>query len=107
MTSLPTGARSPTGDDHPGIVEFEDRVDERTWTEPAEAVPQTIAWAEGPDGWVPVARVVSDGAAGRLEITRFGIDGGFLDVTVQAPPRSETRTEPTPVPEPVEQPHDR
>ena len=82
------GASSPTGAPHPGTIEFEDHVDGRTWTEAAEAAPQSIAWAEDGSGrWVPVTRIVTDGAPGRREIKRFGADGSLLDVTVQSPPR--------------------
>jgi hypothetical protein len=110
MTDDPTapasGATSPAGDPHPGQVEFVDRVEDRSWTEPAGDVPQGIAWAEvEPGRWVPVARVVSDGAPGRLEITRFDAAGDLVDVTVQRPSRPPPADdEPTPMPTPTPTP---
>lgn len=81
------GDRSPTGEAHPGAVEFVDRVDDRRWTKAAADVRPRIAWVETEPGrWTAVTRIETTGEAGRLEITRFGADGAFLDVTVQSPP---------------------
>ena len=80
------GATSPTGEAHPGAIEFEDHVDGRTWTEPADDAPQSIAWVEDEDGrWTPVTRIVTDGSPGAREIKRFGPGGSLLDVTMQRP----------------------
>jgi hypothetical protein len=82
-----TGVESPSGERHPGRIEFEDRVEGRTWTESPAKLTQTMAWAEvDSDRWLPVVRIVTDGVPGRLEIKRFGPDGGLLDVTAQRPP---------------------
>jgi hypothetical protein len=83
-----SGASSPTGQAHPGVIEFEDHVEGRTWTERADATPQRIAWVEEELGqWAPVTRIVTEGSPGRLEIKRFGSDGSLLDVTMQRPGR--------------------
>ena len=93
----PTGATSPTGDAHPGAVAFEDESDGRSWTEDAAGLPQTIAWAEAEDGgWAPVTRVVRSGP----EVTRYGEDGGVLDITVQRPPPRPPAPPTDPVPQP-------
>jgi hypothetical protein len=82
-----SGAVSPSGDRHPGPIEFQDRVDGRTWKEDPDTLPQTMSWAElEPGRWVAVTRIVTDGVPGRLEIKRFASDGTLLDVTVQRPP---------------------
>jgi hypothetical protein len=82
-----TGAESPSGERHPGEIKFEDRGENRTWTEHPEALTQTMAWAEvEPHRWLPVVHIVSEGVPGSLEIKRFGPNGVLLDVTVQRPP---------------------
>jgi hypothetical protein len=83
-----TGATSPSGDPHPGDVEFDDQIEGRTWRQRPEELPQSIAWVEvEPGRWAAVTRVVTAGAPSHLEITRFGSGGVFLDVTVQRPSR--------------------
>jgi hypothetical protein len=73
--SAVTGAVSPAGDRHPGRILQVDKVDGRTWTDDAAAVPQSIAWVERNGKWIPVIKIVVTGDAERREITRFGPKG--------------------------------
>lgn len=82
-----TGASSPAGDKHPGEIVNEDKVNGRTWTERADAVPQSIAWVERESKWVPVTRIVVVGDSQKREITRFGPAGEVLEhILMSAPP---------------------
>ena len=84
-----TGSVSPSGDRHPGRIVQEDRVDGKTWTDGADAVPQSIAWAQQKGRWVPVVRIVVTGSARSREITRYGPTGEVLDRTMMtAPPEA-------------------
>lgn len=80
------GAVSPSGERHPGEIVNDDKVEKRVWTERAEDVPQSIAWVRSKGKWVPVVRIEITGSAERIEITKFGPDGRFLETTMQAPP---------------------
>jgi hypothetical protein len=79
--SAANGARSPSGDKHPGQIEYDDRVDGRIWTQSAAEVPVTIAWVEVDARWQPVVRIQIDGAGDQREITKFGPDHALLEVT--------------------------
>lgn len=98
----PSGAVSPSGERHPGEVEFDDQVEGRHWREPAGDLSQTMAWGEvEPGRWVAITRIQTSGAPGRLEITRFDADGRLVDVTVQRPSRPPAQgadAGPTPTP---------
>jgi len=76
-----TGAVSPTGERHPGQIEYDDRVEERTWTQAASEVPTGIAWVEVGDAWKPVVRIEIRGAGDAREIAKFGPDHALLEVT--------------------------
>jgi hypothetical protein len=65
---------------HPGTIEFVDgATGEVTRTEPAEEVPETIAFADGK----PVTRIVVLESGDRREIRSYGADGEFLSATYQ------------------------
>jgi hypothetical protein len=76
-----SGATSPAGDKHPGKILYEDLVEKRTWTRSAEEVPPSIAWVKDVKGWRPVVKIRITGAGNRREITKYGRDGMFLEVT--------------------------
>jgi hypothetical protein len=102
------GAISPAGDPHPGQIEYDDRVEDRVWTQSAVEVPQTIAWVKVGDRWRPVVRFEIVGAGERREITSFGPNREFLERTTArlsappagAPPAGEPEPVPVPMPSP-------
>ena len=77
------GAVSPAGDQHPGEIVHDDKVDGRTWTRAASEVPVTIAWVEVDTIWEPVVRIEITGTAEQRRITKFGKDGKMLETTIQ------------------------
>ena len=90
-----TGAMSPTGEKHPGVVVQEDRVTQRTENKQAKDLPQFIAWVEQPDGWKAVTRIEITGTPAQRCITKFGADGQMLETTMSAPPpRPQDSSEP-------------
>lgn len=95
------GATSPSGERHPGEIEFDDRVAGRVWREAAADNPPTVAWVDVGGRWVAVTRVEITGVPGQRRITMFGADGTMLESTVQAP-RPTSDEPPTPVPTPSE-----
>lgn len=76
------GATSPTGEQHPGKIVYEDKVAGRVWTEHAEDLPQSVAWAEIDGKWIPVLKIRMTGSASRREITSYGPNDKFLKTTV-------------------------
>lgn len=97
-----SGAVSPAGDKHPGEIQYEDRVEQRTWTKRADEVPQTIAWVKVDAQWKPVVRIEMNGAGSAREITTYGPNGEFLESTMTAPPPPPAApSEPTPTPTPT------
>ena len=97
-----SGEYSPSGDQHPGEISFEDQIDGREWTKPAAEVPQGVAWVQVDGQWRPVLRVVSTGTAEMRSITKYGAGGAFLETTTQAPPPAPPPAprRPSPVPQP-------
>jgi hypothetical protein len=92
-----TAATSPTGEPHPGTIEYIDHVENRTWTRSAAEVPSTIAWVKVNEQWRPVVRIEINGAASQREITKFGAHGEFLETTTaQIGPPPAAPSEPTP-----------
>lgn len=75
-------ALSPAGDRHPGEILFEDKVENRTYSERATDVPVTIAWVKLEARWVPVVNIVITGAGQMREITNFGPNGQILNRTI-------------------------
>ncbi|HSK00168.1 MAG TPA: hypothetical protein VK932_02960 [Kofleriaceae bacterium] len=102
------GAVSPAGDPHPGQIEYDDRVEDRTWTRSAADVPQAIAWVKVGERWRPVVRFEIVGAGDQREITSFGPNHEFLETTTArmsaAPPPSGGDPELVPVPVPTPTP---
>jgi hypothetical protein len=99
-----SGATSPTGENHPGEIVYEDRVEKRTWTRNAADVPPTIAWVEVAERWRPVVRIEIVGAGDQREITKFGPNHEFLESTTArmgTPPPAPSQPEPTPTPTPT------
>lgn len=95
------GATSPAGDPHPGQIEYDDRVEGRTWTRSAAEVSQSMAWVKVGERWRPVVRFEIVGAGDRREITSFGPNHEFLETTMarmSAPPTAPSGGEPEPVP---------
>lgn len=80
------GAASPAGDQHPGEIVHDDKIDGRTWTRAASEVPVTIAWVEVGGIWEPVVRIEITGTAEQRRITKFGKDGKMLESTIQQRP---------------------
>ena len=76
-----TGAVSPTGERHPGQIEYDDRVEDRTWTQAASEVPTSVAWVEVDDVWRPVVRLELRGAGDAREIVKYGADHALLEIT--------------------------
>jgi hypothetical protein len=102
-----SGAKSPSGEPHPGQIVYEDRVEKRTWTRNAAEVPPTIAWVKVAEHWKPVVRIEIDGMGDQREITKFGPDREFLEVTsarMGPPPPAPSEPEPVPVPVPTPAP---
>ena len=85
---MDNGARSPTGEPHPGQIVHDDKVDGRTWTAAAANVPRTIAWVDVNGSWKAVVRIEITGTSEQRRITKFGADGQMLETTIQAPPPS-------------------
>lgn len=78
-----TGATSPTGEPHPGEIVHDDRIEHRTWTVPAAAVPVSIAWVDIGNGqWRPVVRIEVDGSGDMRRISSFGRDRELLETTI-------------------------
>jgi hypothetical protein len=100
--SAGNGAVSPAGDRHPGDIVHDDKVAERQWTARAEDIPQSIAWVRVGDAWRPVIRIEITGSEEQREFTKFGLDGEFLETTVQSPRPRPRQPDPTPplTPEP-------
>jgi hypothetical protein len=101
------GAVSPAGDQHPGEIVHEDKIDGRTWTRAASEVPVTIAWVEVNKVWEPVVRIEITGTAEQRRITKFGKDGKMLESTIQQrrpAPSSRPAPVPTPTPTPKQTP---
>jgi hypothetical protein len=84
--TMDNGARSPTGEAHPGQIVHDDKVDGRTWTAAAADVPRTIAWVDVNGTWKAVVRIEITGTSEQRRITKFGTDGQMLETTIQAPP---------------------
>jgi hypothetical protein len=84
--AMDNGARSPTGEAHPGHIIHDDKVDGRTWTAAAADVPKTIAWVDVNGTWKAVVRIEITGSPEQRRITKFGTDGQMLETTIQAPP---------------------
>lgn len=76
-----TGAVSPTGERHPGQIEYDDRVEDRVWTQAASDVPPTIAWVEIGAVWKPVVRIEIRGTGDAREIAKYGPDHALLEIT--------------------------
>jgi peptide-methionine (S)-S-oxide reductase len=76
-----TGATYPARDKHPGQIVFEDLVEKRTWTDSAAEVPPTIAWVKVAGHWKPVVQIEINGVGDQREITKFGPNHEFLEVT--------------------------
>lgn len=94
-------ATSPDGDKHPGEIVHDDRIQGRTWTQKASAVPQSIAWVQVDGKWKPVVKIQMTGNAERQEITSFGPGGEFLQTTMSSPqPQAGQLPQPDPVPMP-------
>ena len=79
-------ATSPSGDNHPGEILFEDKIEGRQWSKQAAEVPQTIAWVNVNGVWQPVTRIEITGTVQQRRISKFGKDGTLLESTIQAPP---------------------
>lgn len=84
------GSVSPTGEQHPGRIAYEDRTENelepRTWYRRADEVSQTMAWVADQHGhWRPVTKIVMKGNIERLEIVRYGISGEMLDSAIDSP----------------------
>jgi hypothetical protein len=84
--AMNNGARSPTGEPHPGQIVHEDKVDGKKWTRAAAEVPVSIAWVEVDGTWKPVLRIEITGTPDQRRITKFGTGGEMLETTIQAPP---------------------
>ena len=78
-------ATSPTGEKHPGQIEHSDKVDGRTWTQPASKVPSSIAWVAVAGTWKAVTKIEITGSKERRCITKFGADGEMLETTMTSP----------------------
>ena len=98
------GATSPDGEQHPGEIVNDDKVQARTWTQSASEVPQDIAWANVGGTWKAVTRIEVTGTADRREITRFGQGGKWLDRTVMLAPPKPIHQAPVPTPTPTPMP---
>jgi hypothetical protein len=71
---------------HPGEITFVDP-DGSSRVRSAADVPDTIAWAEGPDGQPrPVTRIEASMRGQQRLIRSFGADGALLASTVQQRP---------------------
>ena len=70
---------------HPGQITFVEP-DGSEQIKPAAAVPESIRWATVDGARVPVVRIVRTGTNGFIEITRYGPDRQFIDVTATAKP---------------------
>ncbi|MBN3927448.1 hypothetical protein [Nostoc sp. NMS4] len=75
---------SPSGEQHPGEILFEDKVDGQNWTEQAADVPESIAWVDINGVWQPVVRIEITGTVQKRRISKFAADGTWLESTVQA-----------------------
>ena len=69
--------------DHPGTIVFVDGDTNEETEEQAADVPETIRFAETPEGLVPVVRVVARTSGTRRIIREYGPDGELLRSTVQ------------------------
>lgn len=76
------GAFSPTGETHPGEIEYADKIEGRTWNRRAEEVPPSIAWVKVAGVYEPVVRIDMTGNQERRCITKFGARGQMLETTV-------------------------
>ncbi len=71
---------------HPGKIFFEDKVDDRTWEETIDNVPESMAWVNVNGVDHAVVRITVTGTPQRRCITKFGAEGEFLETTIQGPP---------------------
>lgn len=71
---------------HPGTIVMVDLDDGRTWEQPADQVPETVAWVTLDGAAVPVVRVESRSMGTGREILQYGADGTLLATTVGGPP---------------------
>jgi hypothetical protein len=102
--SMDSGARSPSGEPHPGQIVHDDKVDGKVWTRAAAEVPMTIAWVKVGDTWKPVVRIEITGTPEQRRFTKFGTDGQMLETTIQAPPPPVPARPPAPAPVPTPTP---
>jgi hypothetical protein len=72
-----------TAPDHPGTIVFVDGDTNEETEEQAVDVPESIRFAETPEGLVPVVRVVARTAGTRRIIREYGPNGELLRSTVQ------------------------
>jgi hypothetical protein len=72
-----------TPPDHPGTIVFVDGDTNEETEEQAADVPESIRFAETPEGLVPVVRVVARTSGTRRIIREYGPDGELLRSTVQ------------------------
>lgn len=98
---MSNGSLSPTGEKHPGVIHNLDRTTGREWDEAAADVPQVSAWVLVDGRWKAVVRTEATGNATRLEITKFGADGGLLETTMLMAPPPPAPSEPDPIPVPT------
>src|ERR1041384_6231380 len=103
--AMDNGARSPTGEPHPGQIVHDDKVDGKTWIRAAADVPVTIAWVEVGGTWKAVVRIEITGTPEQRRITKFGTDGQMLESTIQAAPPPPPAPAPTPIPTPTPDKH--
>jgi hypothetical protein len=69
--------------DHPGTIVFVDGDTNEETEEQAVDVPESIRFAETPEGLVPVVRVVARTSGTRRIIREYGPNGELLRSTVQ------------------------
>ncbi len=74
-------ALSPAGDQHPGEIVYDNKVENRTYSQRAADVPVGIAWVRLEARWVPVVKIVITGAGQVREMTSYGPDDQFLSRT--------------------------
>jgi hypothetical protein len=72
---------------HPGSILFVDLDAETEEPRSADAVPESIAWAQVDGQRVPVVRIESGMRGSSREIKRYGPDGELLEVLISAPHR--------------------
>ena len=70
---------------HPGTVVFDDGGG-NTRSVPVDEVPESLRFAEGPGGRVPVVRVVARTRGDQREILEYGPGGLLLRTTLQTRP---------------------